>query len=172
MKNSLKYVFFLFIVIVIVFFSLGFFIPVISFQNKVLVNKPIDLSFETFTDVSKMKDWFAGFKNIEWLSGFPGEIGNQWALTVVQNGKEYIMIQTITGFKVNELFAFHLENKILDSDVQIYFSSKNNITEITVDNKIEGKNIYWKSLFVFTQLYFKNKQQENYERLKQVIESN
>ena len=58
----------------------------------------------------------------------------------------------------------------MSNDIEIVFTSKGQRTLITAHNKVSGKNIFWKSLFVVSKSYFKNVQQKSYEKLKIVIE--
>jgi len=170
MKKILKCLGVIILLLVSAFFSLGIFIPSLNYDNKILVNKPVEQSFRVFTNVFSFSEWIPGFKNIKWLSGKQNEIGSKWEMTVVQEGEKYTMTETLTYFKENELFAFKLENDMLTNDVEIRFVNKGETSEIISSNHIEGKNIFRKSLFVFSHSYFKQQSKEMYDKLKEVIE--
>jgi hypothetical protein len=59
---------------------------------------------------------------------------------------------------------------VLNSDVDIRFTPSAQGTIITVNNKVTGKNILWRSLFVFTASYFKSESQKMYDNLKMLID--
>jgi len=121
MKKILKCLGVIILLLVSAFFSLGIFIPSLNYDNKILVNKPVEQSFRVFTNVFSFSEWIPGFKNIKWLSGKQNEIGSKWEMTVVQEGEKYTMTETLTYFKENELFAFKLENdKIFDVMINSY----------------------------------------------------
>ncbi|MEK6615242.1 MAG: SRPBCC family protein [Bacteroidota bacterium] len=158
------------LVLAIIFFSAGIIFPIISYESKVTVKKPVEQSFRVFTDVFTFSEWIPRFITIKWLSGKQNEIGSKWEMTIEQEGKEYRMTETLIAFKENELFAFKLENDMLTNDVEIRFANKGETSEIISSNHITGKNIFWKSLFVFSPSYFKQQSKEMYDTLKKVIE--
>lgn len=170
MKKVLRFIVIGIFALAVLFFSLGLFIPTFSFDNVVEVNKPIEKTFAEFNDVSNMYKWIPGFQFIEPISGWPNEVGSKWKLVVKQEGKRMELIETMTACKENEVFAFNLSNEMMSNDIEIVFTSKGQRTLITAHNKVSGKNIFWKSLFVVSKSYFKNVQQKSYEKLKIVIE--
>ena len=170
MKKVLRFIVIGIFALAIIFFSLGLFIPAFSFDNVVEVNRPVEKAFAEFNDVSNMYKWIPGFQFIEPISGWPNEVGSKWKLVVKEEEERIELIETITAYKKNEVFAFNLSNEMMSEDVEIVFTSKGKNTIITAHNKVNGKNIFWKSLFVVSKSYFKNAQQESYEKLKIVIE--
>jgi len=170
MKKILKYSGIAVFSLVIVFFSMGFLFPSFEYENSVIVNKPAEQSFKVFTDVLKLSEWIPGFKRVKLLSGKQNETGSIIEMMLEQEGKTFILTQKITNYKENELFAFALDNDVLSNNCEIKFISKGTSTEIISSNHITGKNIFWKSLFVFSHSYFKKQSKEMYENLKKVIE--
>jgi hypothetical protein len=170
MKKFFKYTAITLVILVLVFLSLGVFSPGFSFQNKVIVDKPLSESFMKFIDPTRMKDWIPGYKDLTWISGFPMTPGSKWKIIVMKDGKNYEIEETLIDMKMRELFAFHLSNSVLESDVFIHFKAMGNRTEILVDNKVKGKNMIWRSLFVFFRGSFPAIQQETYDNLKKSIE--
>ena len=171
MKKFLKYFFIVLFVLVLIFFSLGAIFSSVSYTNEVKVKSTNEHAFTVFADMSKMPKWMEGFKKMELLEGFPFMKGSVYRLTLVQKGREYVMTETLTGIKVFKEFDFTLENEVLYNDAQMLFTEKDGQTTITVKNKIRGKNIFWRSMFVLSKGYMMNKQQEMYESLGKVIES-
>ena len=169
--KALKYIFGAAAILLIAFLSIGFIIPEVSYENKVLVNKPIEHSFQVFINPNKLKDWISGFKKINHVSGFPNEIGSKWALTIEENGEEMTMIEEITAYELDKLFAFKLDNDVLTTYVEIRFEDSGKGTAIIVKNRVIGKNMFFRSLFPLYTSYFKEMTQVDYEKLKNVIET-
>jgi hypothetical protein len=92
-------------------------------------------------------------------------------MTIELNGENYVTTEELTAFKENELLAFTLKSDVLSSNVEVKFINNGNSTEIISSNKAEGKNIFWKSLFVFSKSIFSERDKVMYDRLKKVIES-
>lgn len=138
---------------------------------KVLVNKPVEHSFQVFNNPNKLKEWITGFKKISHVSGFPNEVGSKWELTVEDDGEEITMIEEITAYELDRLFAFKLDNDVLTTYVEISFEEVSAGTAIVVKSRVIGKNIFFKALFPLYESYFKETTQVDYEKLKNVIES-
>ncbi len=169
--KAVKYIIGGLAVLTIAFFSIGFISPEVTYENKVLVNKSIAHSFRVFNNPNKLKEWITGFKKISHVSGFPNEVGSQWELTIVDNGEEMTMIEEVTAYELDRLFAFKLDNDVLTTYVEIRFEKVASGTAIVVKNRVIGKNIFFKSLFPLYKSYFEETTQVEYEKLKNVIES-
>lgn len=171
MKKFVKYFSIFLVVITIVFFALGMFIPSFTFKNKIQVNSPIGHTFAVFENVNKMKDWMPGFKSIALTGGLPFMPGSTYDLVLVQDGKEMVMKETLTALRTNDIFSFSLDNDVLHTDVSVHFTANGDKTDITAESMIEGKGMFWKSMMVFAKGSIIQKQQAMYDALKKVIES-
>ena len=170
MKKFMKYVGITLLVIILVFFSLGLFVPSVSYESKVVVNKPVETSFGVFTNALKLEDWITGLKGIGWISGNQNEIGSKWKFIITRNGTAYEMVQTLDGFKTNELFAFKTDNDLFTNQADVKFINKGTSTEIIATSRLNGNNIFWRSVFFIGQSYLAAQDQEMYDKLKGVIE--
>lgn len=170
MKKFLKYTSIIILVIVITFFAAGICCPSVSYESKITVNRPVETSFSVFTSAFKLSDWVTGLKGIGWISGGQNEVGSKWKFIVTRHDKDYELIQTLKAFKQNELFTSNSDNEAFTADVEVKFISKGISTEIISTSSLHGKNIFWKSAFVFAQPILHKEDQEMYDKLKEVIE--
>lgn len=170
MKKFLKHAGISILVIVTMFFSAGIIFPSVSYESKVTVNKPVVTSFGVFTDAIKLSDWVIGLKGIGWISGEQNEVDSKWKFIVTQFGNDYELIQTLQTFKQNELFITSADNESFTDDVEVKFISKGSSTEIIATSTLKGKNIFWRSVFLFAQFYLRRNDQQMYDKLKEVIE--
>lgn len=169
-KKFLKYFSISILLIVIIFFSTGIIFPSISYESKATVNKPVETSFGVFTNAIKLSDWVVDLKGIGWISGGQNEVGSKWKFIVTRNGRDYELIQTMKAFRQNELFVTNADNELFTDDVEVKFISKGTSTEIIAISNLTGKNIFWKSAFVFGQFFLHKQDQQMYDKLKEVIE--
>jgi len=170
MKKFLKRAVVTILVMVTIFFSAGIIFPSVSYESKVTVNKPVETSFGVFTNPFKLLNWVTGLKGIGWISGSQHEVGSKWKFIVAQNGKEYELIQTLKKFRQNELFVTAADNELFTDEVEVKFISKGTSTEIIATSTLKGKNILWRSVFVFAKFYLNSNDQKMYDKLKEVIE--
>lgn len=157
--------------LVVVFFAVGIFAPSFTYENKVEVNAPVEKAWAIFTDESRMGDWLTGFQSIETINGNPGEVGSKYRMVFVENGEEMVITEEVTAYRENELFAFTLDADPLISDVEVKFTGNDERTEIIATNLVEGKNLVWKSLLRLMKSMLANRGQEQYDKLKEIIES-
>ena len=119
-----------------------------------------------------MGDWLTGFESMETISGNPGEVGSKYRMIFVENGDEMVIMEEVTAFQENELFAFTLgmPNPLI-SDVEVKFTGDESKTEITATIHVEGKNLLWKSTLRLMKSMIANRGQGQYNKLKEIIES-
>jgi|ERR1035437_3800319 hypothetical protein len=170
MKKIIKYLLLAILLLVVVFFSLGIFVPTINYETKVTVNNPVGQSFRVFNSPFLMSAWIPGLKNVRWISGRQNEIGSKWAMTIEEDGNQYIMTEELVAFKENELFVVKIENEDFTNDMEVRFTDKGVTSEICSYNHVTGKNIFLKSLFVFSKSIFIKRDKKMYEQLKKIIE--
>lgn len=170
MKKFMKYTAITILVIVIAFFIAGICYPSVSYESKITVNSPVETSFSVFTSAFKLSDWVSGLKGIGWISGGQNEVGSKWKFIVTRYDEDYELIQTLKAYKQNELFTSNSDNEIFTADVEVKFIPKGTSTEIISTSTLRGKNIFWKSAFVFAQSVLHKEDQEMYDKLKEVIE--
>ncbi len=155
----------------LVFFAVGIFAPSFTYENKIEVNAPVEKAWAIFADPSRMGEWLTGFQSMETISGNPGEVGSKHRMVFVEDGEEMVIMEEVTAFQENELFAFTMDADPFMSDVEIRFAGDNTRTEITAINHIEGKNLIWKSVLRLMKSMVVNRGQEQYNKLKEIIES-
>ncbi len=156
----------------ILFVAIGIVRPEVSYENRVVVNAERTAAFTIFCDTSQMDKWLTGFQSMEKISGQAMQAGSQWRVVFNEQGREVVMTEEVTEFVSDELLAFSLYNDVLDAEVTVAFSDTGDgATEIIASNRVVGKNSFWKSMLALTQTSMVARGQENYERLKQLIES-
>lgn len=153
------------------FFMVGFFTPDFTYNTLIQVNESKEKSFKVFNDESRMSEWLYGFKSIERISGNPNEPGSRYKLIIEDQGKEFAMTEVMKAFEPDKRLAFLIDNEVMTIDVDIHFRETDTGTEITSSNTVKGKNLFWRSLFPFYKSTFQNKSQEDYLRLKKIIEA-
>ena len=170
MKRLLKFVLPV-LIILILFFSIGLFKPLVSYENEVFIERPVDKSFMVFTDVSKMGEWLTGFKKMELIKGLPTLPGSMIRMTMEMNGKEILVTEEVIEFKWNKLFSFRLHHESMTVDCEYIFVSADMDSEIHSKMTVEGNNLFWRSAILFMKGKMKKQNQDDLEKLKTLIEA-
>lgn len=169
-KKILLYLLVFILVLVALFFIIGWANPTVAFQTKVEIDKPREQAWKLFMDESKTGEWLEGFKSYETVSGAPGKEGSVFRITIVQDGQEFVVTETNTTVRPPEQYSFVVENDVLTSVVDVHLAESGGKTILTSDEKVTGKNIFWRSLFFWFKSMFQNSSQQNLNNLKRYIE--
>lgn len=156
---------------IVSFLMIGFFMARLDYKITFEVNKPVDQTFKAFMDGTQMADWMTGFKRMETLSGKPGEVGSKYRLVFAEGDKEVIVDEEVIARKENELFVFSVENDFLTGTGEFRFADNNGKTTVTYLNDTKGKNIVYKSLLALFRSNIMDRNRNDFEKLKTLIES-
>ena len=168
----LKWIGIIVALLVVVFLAVGLVTPEFSYESKVTVNAPAEFAFEVFMDGSKMKEWISSLESIENISGAEREIGSKWKLTFDENGEKIEILETATAYEPNKRYAFDVETEPFLGNIDIRFTALDSMTtEIKAVSFMSGKNILWKSVLALSKSTIEERSQEQYETLKNVIET-
>jgi len=167
----LKYVLGVIAVLAVIFLLIGVFVPTFSYESRVVVEAAREHSFTVFSDANRMGEWISNFESIDLISGNPKQIGGKYRLVITEEDERMVMTETVTAFDENEFYAFKLDNDVMLADVEIRFSGDETSTEIVATTKVDGKGFFWRSLLPLFKSMMTERAQQDYDKLKQVIEA-
>jgi uncharacterized membrane protein len=167
----LKYLIYIIGSLVILFFAIGVINPSVKYNHEVIVNSPLETSWEVFTDESKMDQWVPNFKSIELVSGRKNAVGSKYKLVVEDGGELYELTETITAFSDKSMITIVLENEQLTNEVESIFLEVNGRTRIQTKVNITGKDLLMKSSLFLMKGQFVEQSENSYHKLKSLIES-
>jgi len=168
MKKVIFYLLGIVVLLVVVFLSIGFFVPVIEYTTTVEINKPRDV---TWTVLRERKDWIYGFKSFEQVSGVPNEVGSRTRVTVVRDGVESTFDGELKNIRPPEMVESELSNNMLVHDAVVRLTDEGEKTLLVSNEKITGTNPFFRSMFVLFKGRITSISAKNFEGLKQTVES-
>lgn len=166
----LKYLLIALAIVVLIFFAIGILMPEVTYSNEVTINKPVPETFEVFIDESTMSYWVPGFKRIDLIEGEPNARGSKYRLIVEDDGEDFELIETITGFERNEFFSMTIDNEVLTNEVRVTFLPLNDQTKIVALNNVKGKGAFMKSALALMKSHFIEQGDVSYQKLKNLVE--
>lgn len=166
----LKYLPLIFIILPGAFFLIGIFTPRFSYQCEIETPTEIAEAWDVFVNPELMSGWIEGFQEMELLEGDSMQAGSRYKMLVENQGEPFEMIEEIVVADAPERFSFLLENEVMFSQVKIRLERIDYGTRFTAYHEIEGKNIFWKSLFPLMKGQFQSQSQAGYIKLKQLME--
>jgi carbon monoxide dehydrogenase subunit G len=68
-----------------------------NFKSEIVINRNREDVWKLFDNTDNMKKWQPTLKKFEPQSGKPGQVGAVSKLTYEENGREIVLIETITS---------------------------------------------------------------------------
>ncbi|MCA9717473.1 MAG: SRPBCC family protein [Myxococcales bacterium] len=171
MKKVLKFVLGLVLVLVLGFFAAGLVIPTLSYETSVEVERPVETAWRVFMDGERMSQWMTNLQRVETIAGEPGMVGSQFRLVFDENGEEVVVSEMVTEVRKHEVYAFTIESDSVGGNAAVRFEDLGMRTRVTIRNELQGQNPVWQSLIVISQGFMRDRQLEQLNKLKQLIES-
>jgi len=141
-------------------------------QTTVIINKPIREVWEFFKNPGNLKLWLGGFLRFEQVSGTPGMVGAKAKHYFLEKGKELVMDEEIIDVILQKKFVGTLGSPMMVNTVTNYFNDLgNNKTEYSLSSDTQFKGFFWKQVGPLMKGEFKRRQENDLQRLKQVLES-
>ena len=173
----LKYLLFVIIGLVIVFFAVGLLMPTVHYGYEITVDKPLKEAWAVSQDESKFDQWLKGFKSINLISGEPGKVGSKYKVVVNpgEGQNDFEMVETVVSVKEFEHIEMHFDSDMMQFEQKAFHSELNGKTVLRTENTVRGKSLPMRSMFALMELFggaFEKQEGMNMEALKKVIEEN
>lgn len=173
----LKYLLYLIVGLVIIFFAIGLIKPTVNYGHEITVNKSLKEAWAVSQDESKYGQWLDGFKSIELVSGEAGAVGSKYKVVVnpSEGQPDFEMIETVVSKKEFDHVTLHFDSEMMDFDQTILYAETDGKTSIKTESAVSGKGIVMRSLFAIMEMFtgsFTAQETKNIEALKKVIEEN
>jgi hypothetical protein len=156
------------VLLVAAFFCVGIAFPAVEYTTTVAIKKPLDTTWQVMRD---RKDWVYGFKSYEQLSGAPNEPGSRARVTVVRDRRETTFETELLEIKPPEYAVSRLSNDMLTHDATVRLSESDGKTTVVSNEKLVGKNAFWRSIFAIFRSRIVDTSRKNFEGLQQAVES-
>jgi uncharacterized protein YndB with AHSA1/START domain len=145
--------------------------PYMLTQSTVIINKSIKEVWEFFKNPDNLKLWLGGFQRFEQVSGTPGTVGAKAKHYFIERGKELVLDEEIIEVIPEKKFLGTLGSPMMVNTVTNYFNDLgNNQTEYALSSDTQFKGFLWKQIGPLMKGEFKKRQENDLQKLKQVLE--
>lgn len=158
-------------VLLIAFWLVGIFTDSVKTECSVIIDKPVDETFDAIMYDVEMGDWMTGFKSFDPIDTSMGYVGSKHKLVIEEGGQEYEFIETITGFAYGMFYSFEIENEFFISSTEIIFDDVDGKTKMTSTTVTKGKGFVFRSMMPFMKKSWEAREKADYDKLKEVIEA-
>ena len=141
-------------------------------QTTVIINRPIKEVWAFFKNPDTLKLWLGGFQRFEQVSGTPGTVGAKAKHYFLEKGKDLVMDEEIIEVIPEKKIVGTLSSPMMVNTVTNYFNDLgNNQTEYSLSSDTQFKGFFWKQIGPLMKSEFKKRQENDLQRLKQVLEN-
>lgn len=167
----IKYTAIIIVVLVLIFIGKGMLTPAVTYENQVIVNKPVAVCWAVMQDEETLPKWIKGFKKAELISGVRGTAGAVSKMYVEDGDEEMMMEETITAVIPNKLMAMTFTMDMMNMDYEMQLSKEGGKTTITTKSNTAGNGFLYQSIISFMDDAMKAQEDENLNNLKLLIEA-
>jgi hypothetical protein len=142
-----------------------------NFKHEVVINRSRDEVWKLFDNPDNMKKWQPTLKKFEPLSGKPGQVGAVSKLTHEENGREIVLIETISNRNEPNEFSGTYSNPMATNSIKNHFIAlESNRTKWVIDCGFIFHG-FWKLLGLFMKGAIRKRTAQDADRFKQMAES-
>lgn len=153
------------------FLSIGLISDKQEYQVEVDINKPVTEVFAWFNNHESLSEWIPEVKSFEPIKETPNKVGSEYKMLIDSEGKVMEMHETLTAYKQNEIIEMVFVAGEMTKYNHFTFQATDNGTLIKAKYKVEGNNIFAKSMFAFFTKMFKQIDETNLNRFKDFVEA-
>lgn len=157
-------------VLILVFLLTGFVKPVVKYDTKVQINKPLEEVWNTFNDMAQIHNWIPEVTHIETVSETPQKVGSTYIMTVDNQGESITMKERVLEYKEFKEVSLYFDAGSMKKNDQYLFSEHQGFTQIIGYHECKGDNYFHQCMFAFLGSIFKGIDQDAQDRFKVYIE--
>ncbi|WP_299055569.1 SRPBCC family protein [uncultured Polaribacter sp.] len=157
--------------IIVVFLLTGLFVKKTDYSVQVSINKPLEVVFETFTNVKNVKNWIPEIISIDVLEENIAKTGSVYKIVIENKGQEITMTEKIMAYIPNEKITlfFDAENMLKKDDYT--FSETDGVSTVTLNASCQSDSYIMACIFPYFKGTFKAQDQSYLNNFKEFIES-
>ncbi len=142
-----------------------------KFTLELVINRSREEVWRIFDNPDNMKKWQPALKKFEPQSGTPGQVGAVSKLTYVENGREIVLIETITSRNEPEEFSGTYQNPMaLNSIKNRFIKVDENRTKWIIECEFTFSG-FWKLLSPLMKGMIKKRTEKDINQFKKLAES-
>ncbi len=154
------------------FFGIGQLIPVVDVAAKVVIPRPVDKVFSAFNDPFDRMDWQEGFEGTERVSGAQGVPGSISTVFFTHGDKKFEMREELKVYGANEIVEVVLSSDLFTQHMKVTFSAiDSSSTQLIMTGTVTGSSWFFRSMMGLAKERLQQQEQQNFIRLKQLLES-
>ena len=140
-------------------------------RATVTINRPPEEVASVLLDAEKAVTWTSDLQRFEVLHRPPGLVGSRARLHYVQDGRPYVMEDTLLEVEPNRRFLSRVTGDAIEAEVETILDPTNGGTRMTVRWSGRGKPFVLRLILPFVRKSIKRQTLRDLMKLKALVES-
>lgn len=170
MKKVMRYIAMAVLALLLVFLSLGLFMPEITYTTSITVDQDLPTTFAKFSDRTTVKEWIPEVVTLEVITETPQVVGSKYRMVVDNNGQTTEMTETTQAYEVNKGVTLHFDAGMMQKTDTYTFESTATGTTITGQHTARGDSYYARCVFALAGKAFQKIDQGYMDRFGEWVE--
>lgn len=155
----------------VAFFLIGVFIPSVSYDIEIEINRPPGAVFQALTDSELLPQWVSGLKSSKLISGKTENSGAIYSMIVEDGDQTVAFEETITRFEPDSILSYSLDSKSVRGSVSIKCMPESTNTRLQVSTKLVGNVWFSRSLLPLIKHSIFERNDSDYNNFKLLMET-
>jgi hypothetical protein len=142
-----------------------------TIRTRVYIGRPPEAVTEVILDPALAVAWTSDLERFEVVSGQPGEVGSTAHLHYLQNGRRYVMTDTLMEAEPHRRYKSQVTGDALNAEVETLISPSNGGTQLEIRWSGSGRSLLFRLLLPFMRRAIARQAHSDLVKLKQLVES-
>ncbi len=153
-KKIFKIIGIILLVLILIFLSLGLFVPKVEYTTKVTIKGNKSEVWDAFNDIENVQAWIPNVTEVVPINITEDTLGTKVKMTVIDRGNTMEMEETVTVFESGQKLGLHFDAGQMLKDDLYTFSEKNGMITIVGNHSCEGADYFSKCIFALFKSMF------------------
>ncbi len=170
--KTIKIILIIICILTVGFFSTGFIVKEVTYQNDITIERPTDYVFQKLTKVENFKDWMPEVQSVGTRTETTEKIGSIYELEVVTNGTPITVVQNVVDYKPNEVFKVYFKANDMDKINEFVLSQEHGKTKLTLNSTCSSDSYALACIIPYFKSVFQSQDKTSLVSLKNYLEKN
>ena len=143
----------------------------VRFEVSILIDKPVGMVDQALLRAENSPFWMTDLEKFEVVEGAPGEVGSVGNLHYVQNGRKFILKDTLVYCEKGRQYVSEVSGEAIFAQIETTLKSKGSGTELRLKWSGRGRVWFFKLLLPLIRRQMVRQTRKELETFKELLET-
>ncbi len=169
--KTVKIILYILILISLLFFTTGLVVKESSYSTTITINKPLDKTFQLFTNRKTISNWNPAYTSIELVDEKFGITGSIYHITIKNNNQSVSIKEKVLAYVNNEKITLLFDREGVIEVNDFTFKSVGSKTLITLNSSYQAKSYILGCILPYLKSKFKKINEKSLLNFKNFAEN-